>query len=115
MNPLDLPAHVAPPYANAIEATFRVLQSELGPSLRGILLAGSVATGTAAAGSDIDLFALAHVSWWQRRRLAVGDIEVDIFVDQVSRIEDELSFGRSAVPISAFATGSSCSRTSSGS
>ncbi len=105
MPAICIPSAVPATHHEAIDAVFQSLAAELGPRLRGFLLAGSAADRTATEDSDIDLFALTDEPWWQRRRFRTCGRDIDLFIDPVPRIEDELAFGRSAIPISAFATG----------
>ena len=106
MPTIHFPGAVSAAHHEAIDAVFRSLALELGPKLRGLLLTGSATAGAASsAESDIDLFALTDEPWWQRRRFRTCGRDIDLFIDPVARIEDELVFRRSAIPISAFATG----------
>lgn len=55
----DLPETIGPPFRRAIEAAVTAWCAELSESLLSIVLFGSVARGTAHAGSDIDLLLVA--------------------------------------------------------
>jgi hypothetical protein len=64
------------------------LRTEFANSLLAVVLAGSAAhPATLRPSSDIDLFAIVAVDWFQRRRLLRGGVDVDLFVECPARLD----------------------------
>lgn len=93
------------PYSQIIETVMKDLQSEFGADLLGMLLAGSLAYGVPLPHSDIDLFAVIHPSWRQRRTLFVEGMEVEIFLNPVEQVRAEFYDTDSPATIAMFAQG----------
>ncbi len=105
MSLVSLPPFVLERHRVTIEMLASDLQDEFGPRLLGLLIGGSVGRGTAASTSDIDVFALVDVTWHQRRRRRVGDVQVDLFLDPPARVERLVARDAGAVLLDNYANG----------
>lgn len=76
-------------YELVIQEVLAQLQKELDSDLLGVLLVGSLASGTPRPQSDIDLFAVIRPSWRQRRTFLVQNIQVELFLNPVHQIRAE--------------------------
>ncbi len=102
---VSLPSFVLERHRVAIETLAGDLKEEFGPRLLGLLIGGSVGRGTAVLTSDIDVFALVDVTWHQRRRRRVGDVQVDLFLDPPARAERLVARDAGAVLLDNYASG----------
>jgi predicted nucleotidyltransferase len=77
------------PYEPIIQEVLAQLQEELDRDLLGVLLVGSLASGTPRPQSDIDLFAVIRPPWRQRRTFLVQNVQVELFLNPLHHIQAE--------------------------
>jgi len=101
---LSFPPTALKKHRTAVDVALQNVIPELENGLRGLLIGGSVGSGQAHEFSDVDLFVLAELEWFQRRRLMIDGVAVDIFVDSARRVENQINF-HNVIHIRNYATG----------
>ena len=82
-----------PLFFNVLEA----MRAELGDRMTSVLVGGSVSQNDARDDSDVDVFVTFDGSWRQRRRIEVGGLEVDLFINPTALVRADLSRARDPV------------------
>jgi hypothetical protein len=100
-----LPKGTPEVFASAIDGYAEALFGELGTLLTGILVAGSVAHGTADASSDVDLYVIIDAAWYQRRRPVVDGVTFDAFLGCQAMFIDAILHKRKDACVESFAHG----------
>lgn len=102
---LMLPEGLEPSWSRVLQIACEQLHSELGDSMVGLLIGGSLGRGQADPTSDIDLFVPINDGWFQRRRPHIEGREIDIFIDGKRRLHDHMAPAGNAVIIRSYAGG----------
>jgi predicted nucleotidyltransferase len=98
------PDHISARHLGALTAACDELVREFeNQGSIGILLGGSVALGTAAPGSDIDIFVSFDGTWSQRRRKTLVGVEIDEFINPEAYITQVVSKGLNDVIVRSYA------------